>query len=61
MLILKRTFFQMTYIGSVCMRRCCYEGIMLSIVKSIHRYGYGYRFCHLQETDNLRAELEQQH
>ena len=37
----------------------CYEGIMLYVVESGQRYTKGYRFSYLQETDDLKTEIEQ--
>lgn len=37
----------------------CYEGIMLHVVETGQRYTKGYRFSYLQESDDLKTEIEQ--
>ena len=37
----------------------CYEGIMLHVVETGHRGTKGYRYCYLQESDDLKTEIQQ--
>jgi len=37
----------------------CYEGIMLHVVESGHRGTKGYRFSYLQESDDIKTEIQQ--
>ena len=37
----------------------CYEGIMLHVVETGHRGTKGYRFCYLQESDDIKSEIQQ--
>ena len=37
----------------------CYEGIMLHVVETGHRGTKGYRFSYLQESDDIKAEIQQ--
>lgn len=37
----------------------CYEGIMLHVVETSHRGTKGYRFCYLQESDDIKSEIQQ--
>lgn len=41
------------------MRGYCYEGIMLHVVESGHRGTKGYRFSYLQESDDIKTEIQQ--
>lgn len=36
----------------------CYEGIMLHVVETGHRGTQGYRFSYLQESDDIKAEIQ---
>lgn len=37
----------------------CYEGIMLHVVETGHRGTKGYRFSYLQESDDIKTEIQQ--
>ena len=37
----------------------CYEGIMLNVVETGHRGTKGYRFCYLQESEDIKTEIQQ--
>ena len=37
----------------------CYEGIMLHVVETGQRYTNGYRFSYLQESDDIKTEIQQ--
>jgi hypothetical protein len=37
----------------------CYEGIMLHVVETGQRYTKGYRFSYLQESDDIKTEIQQ--
>lgn len=37
----------------------CYEGIILHVVETGHRGTKGYRFSYLQESDDIKAEIQQ--
>jgi len=37
----------------------CYEGIVLNVVESGQRYTRGYRFSYLQESDDIKTEIQQ--
>lgn len=37
----------------------CYEGIMLHVVETGQRYTKGYRFSYLQESDDIKSEIQQ--
>lgn len=37
----------------------CYEGIVLHVVESGQRYTRGYRFSYLQESDDIKTEIQQ--
>lgn len=37
----------------------CYEGIMLHVVETGQRGTKGYRFCYLQESDDIKTEIQQ--
>lgn len=37
----------------------CYEGIMLYVVETGHRNTKGYRFSYLQESDDIKTEIQQ--
>ena len=37
----------------------CYEGIMLHVVETGHRGTKGYRFSYLQESEDIRTEIQQ--
>ncbi|TXI38935.1 MAG: hypothetical protein E6Q59_05775 [Nitrosomonas sp.] len=37
----------------------CYEGIMLHVVETGQRYTKGYRFSYLQESDDIKTEMQQ--
>ncbi|AEJ01676.1 hypothetical protein Nit79A3_1875 [Nitrosomonas sp. Is79A3] len=37
----------------------CYEGIMLHVVETGHRGTQGYRFSYLQESDDIKTEIQQ--
>ena len=37
----------------------CYEGIMLHVVETGQRYTKGYRFSYLQESEDIKTEIEQ--
>ncbi len=37
----------------------CYEGIMLHVVETGHRGTKGYRFCYLQESEDIKTEIQQ--
>lgn len=36
----------------------CYEGIMLHVVETGQRGTKGYRFCYLQESDDIKSEIQ---
>jgi len=37
----------------------CYEGVVLHVVETGQRYTKGYRFSYLQESDDIKTELQQ--
>ena len=37
----------------------CYEGIMLHVVETGHRGTKGYRFSYLQESEDIKTEIQQ--